>query len=176
MATTGQAFDNFSGRSNSRLRVAVALDSTDVANNATKWDFSLRVENVKGSSATWSGVQTDYSINIGGQTFSGTTPAGAFDFRDGADYHNIRLGTTGWIAHNADGTKTLSFSGRVDDAHIFGDARASGSIVAPRIPRGPRVRVNGVWRNTVAYVRVGGVWRIAIPYVRQSGTWRVAGG
>ena len=41
---------------------------------------------------------------------------------------------------------------------------------------GPRVLVNGSWRNTVAYVNVNGVWKTAIPYVNVSGTYKVAGG
>ncbi len=41
---------------------------------------------------------------------------------------------------------------------------------------GPRVRKDGVYKNTVAYVKVNGVWSIAIPYVKISGAWTVAGG
>jgi hypothetical protein len=39
---------------------------------------------------------------------------------------------------------------------------------------GAKVRVNGVWRDAVAYVRVNGVWKQAIPYVRVNGAWKDA--
>lgn len=131
MATSGEATDAFSGRSRFRLRIAIALDTLDSANNRSKWDFSLRVDNLDESSATWSGDTGPYSISIAGQSFTGTTPAGSFDFRDGDEYHNIRLGTTGWIAHNSNGTKTIPISASISGIATFGNASASGTVVAP---------------------------------------------
>lgn len=53
---------------------------------------------------------------------------------------------------------------------------AWSSAVSVLVVCGPRILVNGVWRNTIAYVRDAGVWKVAVPYVRDDGTWKVAGG
>lgn len=41
---------------------------------------------------------------------------------------------------------------------------------------GPQINVNGVYKNTVAYVNVNGVWKTAIPYVNVAGAYKIAGG
>ena len=38
-----------------------------------------------------------------------------------------------------------------------------------------KVKVNGVWKDAIAYVKVNGVWVQAIPYVRVSGVWEPCG-
>lgn len=35
-----------------------------------------------------------------------------------------------------------------------------------------RVRINGEWKNALAYVRVNGQWKEATPYVRINGQWK----
>lgn len=136
MATSGEANDAFSGRSRFNLRIAIALDS--ISGNSSRWDYSLRVENLDKSTLTWDGGTYPYTVVINGTTVaSGQTPVNAFDFRDGDSYHNIKLGTTGWIPHNSDGYKTISIKGTVSNAGLFGSASASGSVVANRIPKPP---------------------------------------
>ena len=47
--------------------------------------------------------------------------------------------------------------------------------VSFRTLSGPRVKVGGTWRLSMAYVKVSGTWRPALVYVKVSGTWRLVG-
>lgn len=86
-----------------------------------------------------------------------------------------------WVNHNNDGTKAVAVRGEFktdiqSGTWAFPSTTVTGTHTLPRIPRGPRVRHNGVWRNTMIYVRDGGRWRQAICYVRHASKWRQAGG
>jgi len=86
------------------------------------------------------------------------------------------------IPHNIDGTRPdVVIRGYVDAAtnasYVPENTLAyTTNITLPRIPRGPRVKDSGVWKNTVLYVKDSGVWRIAVPYVKDNGTWKIGGG
>jgi hypothetical protein len=86
------------------------------------------------------------------------------------------------IPHDLDGTRSdLVVRGYVDavtDANNVPDKTEAFTyaITLPRIPRGPRVKDSGVWKNTVLYVKDSGVWKIAVPYVKDNGTWKIGGG
>lgn len=86
------------------------------------------------------------------------------------------------IPHNDDGTRPdIVIRGYCDAAtnatYVPENTTANTAAFAlERIPRGPRVKDNGVWRNTILYVKDNGVWRIAIPYVKDNGTWKIGGG
>lgn len=74
---------------------------------------------------------------------------------------NLTPGATYWVriaAKNSQGTGAYS-------------SAASAMLYA-----GPRINVNGTWKNSVAYINVNGVWKIAIPYVNVNGVWKIAGG
>lgn len=85
------------------------------------------------------------------------------------------------ITHNADGTKTVPFEATII-SRMQGTfwtvprLTVKKSHALSRIPRGPRVRHNGVYRSTVPYVKHAGKWKVAVPYVKHNGSWRVAGG
>lgn len=134
MANSGEAFGGFSGRPRFRVRAAIAVAQIDEANNRARWDWNLRIDNLDGSSITWDGVVAFASMQVNGSyVFDGRTPGGAFDFRDGAPFHEIASGTTGWIAYNTDGNKSIGIVGAVANAGIFGSANASGAVTADRI-------------------------------------------
>ena len=86
------------------------------------------------------------------------------------------------IPHDVDGTRPdLIIRGYVDApsnaTYVPENTQAyTYSMTLPRIPRGPRVKDSGVWKNTVLYVKDSGTWKIAIPYVKDSGTWKIGGG
>lgn len=88
----------------------------------------------------------------------------------------------GWlvnVVHAADGTMggvTLRMDLSYGPSGATGGSFTAGFYDFPRIPRGPRVKVAGVWRNTVAYMRVAGIWKIVVPYVKSAGAWKVGGG
>ena len=85
------------------------------------------------------------------------------------------------VGHNSDGTQSVGFSGdfrsqaQTQSWHVP-QLNLSGSIVMSRIPRGPRVKHGGQWRNTVAYVKHGGQWKTAIPHIKHGGQWKIGGG
>lgn len=132
MATSGEAFGAFSGRSSFRVRVAVERAAVDASTNSSRWDWSIRVDNTTGSSATWSGGSGTYKVVINGVTVASGT-ASPFDFRDGASFHTIETGTL-WIQHSPDGSKSFGISGSVTSSTIFGSASASGTVVSDVIP------------------------------------------
>lgn len=86
------------------------------------------------------------------------------------------------IPHNTDGTRSdLVIQGFCDAAtnatYVPENTTANTNVVTlPRIPRGPRVKDNGVWRNTILYVKDNGTWKVAVPYVKDNGTWKIGGG
>jgi hypothetical protein len=89
------------------------------------------------------------------------------------------------IPHNEDGTRPdliiraycTGVTGGSNDDNIPDDTEAySFPFSLVRIPRGPRVKDSGVWRNTILYVKDNGTWKIAIPYVKDNGTWKIGGG
>lgn len=133
MASSGFAIDDFSGRTSFDLRVTISLSETDIANNRARWAWSLRIDNTSGSSSTWSGGSGSYSARVDGVLVgSGTTSP--FDFRDGASFHAIASGVTGWITYGTSGAKTIAIQGAVSSSTIFGSAGAAGSVVANVIP------------------------------------------
>lgn len=86
------------------------------------------------------------------------------------------------IPHNSDGTRPdLVIRGFCDAAtnatYVPENTLAYTSAISlSRIPRGPRVKDGGVWKNTILYVKDNGTWKIAVPYVKDNGTWKIGGG
>lgn len=89
------------------------------------------------------------------------------------------------IPHNNDGTRPdlviraycTGVTGGSNDNNIPKNTEAySYPFSLVRIPRGPRVKDSGVWKNTILYVKDNGTWKVAIPYVKDNGTWKIGGG
>jgi hypothetical protein len=87
------------------FRLNTSENTNPSANTSTiNWEIIL----IRNNFAVWNlnASQTSWSANIGGYTYSGTF---AYDFRN---YSSLRIygTTTGDIAHNADGSKSISVS------------------------------------------------------------------
>lgn len=124
-------YDTVLSNSDYILRLIVNQSSQDVANNTSTVSWSLTI--IKGSgSGKWSFYTKNWSVNIGGQTASGTISG--YDFRN---YTSLALGSGSFvIAHNSDGTKTISNSGSFSEAQInVGNGTASGNLALTTIPR-----------------------------------------
>lgn len=111
------------------LRLDVTPGTPNQSANTTPVSWALRVDDVAnwGSFGSYS---TAWSINVGSGSSGSIAsfPAGDFTIASG----------TKTIAHNADGTKTLSVSGTWDSKHSnIGKGTASGSITLTRIPKVP---------------------------------------
>jgi hypothetical protein len=124
------------------------------------------------SSATYGSNGCNSVFSVDGVSGINLKSNGSYDFRD-ADTLNL-LGTfDGYVAHNDDGTKTVTLSGSfaTPSDYITGGS-ASGNVTLPAIPRGFRVKVGGVWKVAVPYVKVGGTWKQAIAYGKVGTAWK----
>lgn len=158
------------------LEATVTLESQNVATNTSVVRRRLQATKTDGT-GKWNNDETSsWSFTVNGATVSDSTVA--YDFTASTPQTIVFRNDTITIAHDDDGTKTVAFSATSElvNALPIGTASVTGSLVLPRIPRGPRVRSGGAWKHTIAYVKVGGTWKVAIPHVRVSGTWKVAGG
>ena len=116
---------------NPTITLTVTQASQNVANNTSTVNYSLVISR---PSAISSGAAKSYSIVINGTTVkSGTTTIG------GSGNKTIASGST-TISHNADGTKSISFSFslqyNITWAGVYlGTASKSGSMTLSTIPR-----------------------------------------
>lgn len=150
-----------------------------IVGNYTTLRLYLRANNGPGGStgSFFGGAGTQTGIIDGVSTFgvhSGSPflPSGFVNgeqrWRDGPFDVNV--------PHGADGTRgAVTLRMRLQYGSINEDHTVSFNDF-PRIPRGPRVKDGGVWKNTILYVKDAGVWKIAIPYVKDAGTWKIGGG
>lgn len=157
-----------------QLELVVSAGTQNIANNTTVVSWALYLHN---------GYKTIDSPCAGSATVGGSHAWGFNAQFTLLSQHQRRLLGSGskTVKHNADGTGSA-----YSVAHYYSHTQGyiwsiprldvNGTISLTRIPRGPRVRSGGVWKQTVAYVRVGGVWKIAIPYVRSGGVWKIGGG
>jgi hypothetical protein len=114
--------DDFSGRPACILYLVVNETSTSIANNNSVVTWSLYVV---GNNASFGlDFSSTYSVTINGVNYQGTWN---YDFRS----NNTRVldGNTLTVAHNADGSKTISASGSAtDNAGNLGSASTSGTL------------------------------------------------
>ena len=125
-----QVSGRFSDRSSYYLVFNVWQQSQDIPNNRSLIAWELRIdENPEWGSWTNSPPLT-WSLNIDGQVLSGST---TYNFNN---YNSLVLssGTT-WVAHNASGSKSISFSSSAGGGSTIGSAGASGSLGLTTIPR-----------------------------------------
>lgn len=153
--------------------------SQSVENNTTRLAIYLRAINRGNTSSfsNWPGTQTGSVDGVGTAGAYSANPflpsgvgTGVQRWRSGPHYIDI--------PHGDDGTRGAV---TLRQTLVYGNGAVNESATVsfndfPAIPRGPRVKVAGVWKNTVAYVKVAGVWKIAIPYVKVAGIWKIGGG
>lgn len=123
---------------NPTVTLTVTQASQNVANNTSTVNYSLAISR---PSAISSSTAKSYSIVINGTTVkSGTTTIG------GSGNKTIASGST-TISHNADGTKSISFSFslqyNITWAGVYlGTASKSGSMTLSTIPRASSISCN----------------------------------
>lgn len=129
--------DTFSGRSQYQLRLVATEGTVDTDNNRSQvnWTLSI-VETTEWGS--WSNNELTWSLNIGGQTASGST---TYNFNN-YDSLTLRSGSY-WIAHNADGTKSISVSASAGGGTTIGSASLSGTLGLTTIARASQPTVSG---------------------------------
>lgn len=108
------------------LRMAISQGSQDIVNNKTYVSVTVYVDSNAGS---WNGVTSECKVTVSG-TFSDSW------YKAFSANTTTTLGTTGaWVAHNPDGTKTVSFSVSYTTGVSPGTIRTSGSKTLTPINR-----------------------------------------
>lgn len=155
------------------LQIDSAWQSYDVAANRSTFYGWARIHKDAYSPTYSNNPSSSWHLTINGATIARADGL-AFDFRNGTDFQLWAGYFT--IQHNPDGLLPGSSLACFANYALLGYTEVWQSQYAPRIPRGPRVNVDGVWRNTVAYVHKGDGWQIAIPYVHNGSGWQIGGG
>lgn len=117
-----------------KFTLNVSESSYSVANNTSSVSFSFVLSPVQ---ASWNwelwGDKISYSITINGSNYTGTIPN-----YDGSSSVTLKSGSL-TVAHNSDGTKSISYSFSVTDStgqsYTSGNASASGTLALTTIPR-----------------------------------------
>lgn len=117
-----------------KFTLNVTQSATDIATNTSTLSFDFKLSPIQ-NSWNWElwGQSISYTITINGASYSGYIP----DY-DGYSVITLKSGTQS-VTHNADGTKSVSFSFSVSDGtgqyYTSGNASASGSMTLSTIPR-----------------------------------------
>lgn len=134
------------------LQLVVNQSSQNIATNTSVVSWSLTIYKGSGS-GRYSGATKSWSVNIGGNTASGSF--GGYDFRG---YSSLALGSGSYtITHAADGTKTISNSGSFSEGvdTEIGGGTASGSLTLTTIPRATQPTVSPTSGNTGGTFTIG---------------------
>lgn len=118
----------FSGRSNISLHIDVTKQSENIAANTSVVYIHvyLYLDNTSFQPYDLNPTGSSWSATVDGQGYSGFY---SYDFRgQPAGYVKTLLSTTKTITHNADGSKTISFSASSTAASPLGSASCSGSL------------------------------------------------
>lgn len=117
-----------------KFTLTVSEASYSITDNTSSVSFSFQILPIN-TSWNWElwGDKISYSITINGTNYSGTIPA-----YDGYSTVTLKSGSL-TVAHNADGTKSISYSFSVTDntgqTYTSGNASASGTLALTTIPR-----------------------------------------
>lgn len=162
------------------VRLNRSEGSLDIAGNRSYLSLSLYLVTTAANGAGGAYNLNNWSTAYVNSAELGSLVAwqGHYDMRPASSLPSLHLGSwEGWVTHNSDGTKTINFtfgfSGQGGTPLSTGDG--SDSIVLTPLPRGPKVRIGGAWKQSTAYVRVGGAWKQAVPYTRVGGGWKSPG-
>ena len=117
-----------------KFTLTVTENSTSTANNTSSLGFSFVLSPVA-TSWNWEqwGAYISYTVTINGTQYTGTIAN-----YDGYSSVTLKSGTLS-VAHNTDGTKSISYSFSVTDTsgqtYTCGNASASGTMALSTIPR-----------------------------------------
>lgn len=117
------------------LRLTVTEGTPDVPNNTSPAAYSLSILKGSGSGKWRTSADSDWALNINGNTRSGSI---AYDFRPLSAGQALVIASGSYtIPHNPDGTKTIAVSASFTDAagSAVGSGSVAGSLVLTTIPR-----------------------------------------
>lgn len=117
-----------------KFTLTVTENSTSTANNTSSMSFSFVISPVQ-TSWNWElwGANITYTVTINGSNYTGSIAN-----YDGYSSVTLKSGSL-TVAHNTDGSKSISYSFSVSDtsgqSYTCGNASASGSMALTTIPR-----------------------------------------
>lgn len=155
-----------------KFTLTITENSTNQTNNTSSITYTFTIAPVT-SGYNWSqqGTNISYTITINGTNYTGTIPS-----YNGTSTVTLKTGTVN-IAHNTDGTKTLSYSFNVTDrdglSYTCGAASKSGTLALTAItPQGLVYIDNGSsWDAYQVYIDNGSSWDRYIPYIDNGSSW-----
>ncbi len=162
------------------LRLVRSEGVVDIPNNRSYLyaDLYLTVTAANGAGGPFR-LSPASSASLGSSLGSLGTWSAGYDLRPASSLPQIHLiHWEGWVNHNADGTRTVSFTFSFTGAGgtPLDHGEGSDSIVLTAIPRNrAMVGVGGVWKQAETYVGINGEWKPALIYAGVSGQWKLAG-
>lgn len=127
MALQTKTITGNGARGHHKFTLTITENSKSDSANTSSIGYSFQIAPIT-SGYNWSdqGTNISYTITINGTNYTGTVPS-----YNGSSTVTLKSGTV-TVAHNTDGTKTLSFSFKVTDrdgeSYTCGNASASGSM------------------------------------------------
>ncbi len=174
---SGYTIINGAGTGTNGKRIDVWVEykvvEQDIANNKSRIiAYFYACLNPAYSSSTWGSRGCYSAFSVGGVSGTDLKKNGSYDFRSSSKL-NLMGTFDGWVAHNQDGSKTISIAGSfTTDSDYISGGNVSGNVVLPRIPRGCWVREGMLWRQALIYANVGGQWKQCLGYVNSGGVWK----
>lgn len=172
MALQSKTITGNGSRQHHKFTLTVTENSKNDSANTSSISFKFELSPIQ-SGWDWAMQETNisYTITINGTHYTGTIP----DY-NGSSTVTLKSGTLN-VAHDATGTKTMSFSFSVHDrdgeSFTCGSASASGSMVlTPTTGQGLVYIDNGSgWDAYQVYIDNGSSWDRYIPYIDNGSSW-----
>lgn len=172
MALQSKTITGNGSRGHHKFTLTVTENSKNDSANTSNISFKFILSPIQ-SGWNWAmqGSNISYNITINGTHYTGTIP----DYDDTRTL-TVKSGTLN-VAHNAAGTKTMSFSFKVTDrdglSYTCGSASASGSMtLTPTSGQGLVYIDNGSgWDAYQVYIDNGSSWDRYIPYIDNGSSW-----
>ena len=169
-----QATKVFPDRPNVRGRLVITLVDQQIAANTSRVRTQLFAEETSQQPTYHLDNNLPWSCSgIPGGTYSGNWH---YDFRPSGNQSYTLLNSVRTVTHNADGTMSISGTAAIQGDILGNITGLTVNLVLPRIPRGPKLKYEGEYKNTVAYIKTAGEYKIAIPYLKSDGQYKIGGG
>lgn len=172
MALQSKTITGNGSRGHHKFKLTVTENSKNDNANTSSISYTFSISPIQ-SGWDWyiQGTNISYTITINGTNYTGTIP----DY-NGSSTVTLKSGTLN-VAHDATGTKTMSFSFKVTDrdglSYTCGAASARGSMVlTPTTGQGLVYIDNGSgWDAYQVYIDNGSSWDRYIPYIDNGSGW-----
>lgn len=172
MALQSKTITGKGSRGHHNFTLTVTENSKNDSANTSNIGYTFKISPIQ-SGWDWAtqGSNISYNITINGTHYTGTIPN-----YNGSSTVTLKSGTLN-VAHDAAGTKTMSFSFKVTDRdglrYTCGSASASGSMtLTPTSGQGLVYIDNGSrWDAYQVYIDNGSSWDRYIPYIDNGSSW-----